>query len=253
MAGSMNGKVAIVTGAAAGIGRATAMAFAKEGAKVVVADVTAPGGEETVNCIRRGGGDAIFVQTNVAIESEVASLIKATIDAYGRLDYAFNNAGIEGAIAPAAEYPVEMWDRVLGVNVTGAWLCMKAEIPEMLKHGGGAIVNCSSVAGLVGSKGLAAYVASKHGLAGLTKVTALDYTQSGLRVNAVCPGVIDTAMIDRVTGGDAAAEKGFVAMEPVGRMGTPDEVAATVIWLCSDASSFVTGQALAVDGGFVAQ
>ncbi|MFL5762185.1 MAG: SDR family oxidoreductase [Thermomicrobiales bacterium] len=253
MAGSMNGKVAIVTGAAAGIGRATAMAFAKEGAKVVVADVTAPGGEETVNCIRRGGGDAIFVQTNVAIESEVASLIKATIDAYGRLDYAFNNAGIEGAIAPAAEYPVEMWDRVLGVNVTGAWLCMKAEIPEMLKHGGGAIVNCSSVAGLVGSKGLAAYVASKHGLAGLTKVTALDYAQSGLRVNAVCPGVIDTAMIDRVTGGDAAAEKGFVAMEPVGRMGTPDEVAATVIWLCSDASSFVTGQALAVDGGFVAQ
>lgn len=249
----MNGKVAIVTGAAAGIGRATAMAFAKEGAKVVVADVTAPGGEETVNCIRRGGGDAIFVQTNVAIESEVASLIKATIDAYGRLDYAFNNAGIEGAIAPAAEYPVEMWDRVLGVNVTGAWLCMKAEIPEMLKHGGGAIVNCSSVAGLVGSKGLAAYVASKHGLAGLTKVTALDYAQSGLRVNAVCPGVIDTAMIDRVTGGDAAAEKGFVAMEPVGRMGTPDEVAATVIWLCSDASSFVTGQALAVDGGFVAQ
>lgn len=253
MAGSMNGKVAIVTGAAAGIGRATAMAFAKEGAKVVVADVTAPGGEETVNCIRRGGGDAIFVQTNVAIESEVASLIKATIDAYGRLDYAFNNAGIEGAIAPTAEYPVEMWDRVLGVNVTGAWLCMKAEIPEMLKHGGGAIVNCSSVAGLVGSKGLAAYVASKHGLAGLTKVTALDYAQSGLRVNAVCPGVIDTAMIDRVTGGDAAAEKGFVAMEPVGRMGTPDEVAATVIWLCSDASSFVTGQALAVDGGFVAQ
>lgn len=253
MAGSMNGKVAIVTGAAAGIGRATAMAFAKEGAKVVVADVTAPGGEETVNCIRRGGGDAIFVQTNVAIESEVASLIKATIDAYGRLDYAFNNAGIEGAIAPAAEYPVEMWDRVLGVNVTGAWLCMKAEIPEMLKHGGGAIVNCSSVAGLVGSKGLAAYVASKHGLAGLTKVTALDYAQSGLRVNAVCPGVIDTAMIDRVTGGDAAAEKGFVAMESVGRMGTPDEVAATVIWLCSDASSFVTGQALAVDGGFVAQ
>lgn len=253
MAGSMNGKVAIVTGAAAGIGRATAMAFAKEGAKVVVADVTAPGGEETVNCIRSGGGDATFVQTNVAIESEVASLIKATIDAYGRLDYAFNNAGIEGAIAPAAEYPVEMWDRVLGVNVTGAWLCMKAEIPEMLKHGGGAIVNCSSVAGLVGSKGLAAYVASKHGLAGLTKVTALDYAQSGLRVNAVCPGVIDTAMIDRVTGGDAAAEKGFVAMEPVGRMGTPDEVAATVIWLCSDASSFVTGQALAVDGGFVAQ
>jgi NAD(P)-dependent dehydrogenase (short-subunit alcohol dehydrogenase family) len=248
----MSGKVALVTGAAAGIGRATALAFAKEGAKVVVADLATAGGEETANLIRSDGGDAVFVQTNVAIEGEVASMINATIATYGRLDYAFNNAGIEGAITPTADYPIEMWDRVLAINLTGVWFCMRAEIPEMLKQGG-AIVNCSSVAGLVGFKGLAAYVASKHALVGLTKVAALDYAQSGIRINAVCPGVIDTSMIERVTGGDPNAEEGFIALEPVGRMGTPEEVAAAVVWMCSCSSSFVTGHALVVDGGFVAQ
>lgn len=249
----MAGKVALVTGAAAGIGRATAEAFAREGARVVVSDVTAEAGEAVASGIRARGSEAAFVRCDVARGEEVEALVRRTTELFGGLDYAFNNAGIEGRTAFTAECSEENWDRVLGINLKGAWLCMRHEIPVMLRRGGGAIVNCASVAGLVGFRGIPAYTASKHGLIGLTRTAALEYAAQGIRVNAVCPGVIRTAMVERFTRGDPQAEAGLVAAEPVGRMGTPDEVAAAVLWLCSDSASFVTGHALAVDGGMVAQ
>jgi NAD(P)-dependent dehydrogenase (short-subunit alcohol dehydrogenase family) len=252
MAG-MDGKVALVTGAASGIGRATALLFAREGAKVVVADVTVDGGEETVGMIANAGGQAIFVKTDVSSASDVQALVSRTVETYGRLDYACNNAGIEGVLAPTAECTEENWDRTIDINLKGAWLCMKYEIPEMLKVGGGAIGNMSSVAGLVGFPNLPAYCASKGGMNLLTKGAALEYATRGIRVNAICPGVIRTAMVERVCAGSAEVEAQFTAMEPVGRMGTPDEVAEAVVWLCSDAASFVTGVTLPVDGGFVAR
>ncbi len=247
----MDGKVAIVTGAASGIGRATAVLFAREGAKVVVADWK--DGSDTVREITDAGGEAIFMQVDVSDASQVEAMVRKTVETYGGLDYACNNAGIEGVMGACAECTEENWERTIGINLTGVWHCMKYEIPEMLKRGGGSIVNMASVAGLVGFAGLPAYCASKGGVVLLTKAAALEYAKQGIRINAVCPGVIRTAMVDRIIGGDAQAEAGFTAMEPIGRLGTPEEIGEAVIWLCSDASSFVTGTAFPVDGGFVAQ
>jgi len=253
MAGSLEGKVALVTGAGSGIGRAAALAFAREGAKVVVADVVAEGGKETVGLIEQAGGKALFVEGDVSASASAEAMVRTAVEQYGRLDCGFNNAGIEGAQAPTAECTEDNWDRVLSINLKGVWLCMKHEIAHMLAHGGGAIVNTASVAGLVGFPNIPAYNASKGGVIQLTKTAALEYAKEGIRVNAVCPGVIRTPMVERFLGGSAEAEAQFVALEPVGRMGTPEEVAEAVVWLCSDAASFVTGHAMPVDGGLVAQ
>ncbi|MHB9025032.1 MAG: SDR family oxidoreductase [Armatimonadota bacterium] len=253
MTTSMEGKVALVTGGASGIGRATALAFARKRAKVVVADVQEDGGNETVRLITESGGEALFVKTNVADAQEVEALITRTVEQFGRLDYACNNAGIEGQMASTADCTEENWDRTLAINLKGVWLCMKYELPQMLAQGGGAIVNMSSVAGLVGFVNLPAYCASKGGVDQLTKTAALEYARMNIRVNAICPGVIRTAMVDRVCGGSAEAEAQFTSMEPVGRMGKPEEIADAVLWLCSDGASFVTGHLLVVDGGLVAQ
>lgn len=244
-------KVALVTGASFGIGRATALAFAKKGAKIVLADWA--DASETLALIKALGGEAIFVKTDISKSEEVKAMIEKTIATFGSLDFAFNNAGIEGISAPIQDCTEENWDKTLGVNLKGTWLCMKHEIPEMLKRNKGVIINCSSVAGLVGYPGLAAYVASKHGVIGLTKTAALECAKVGIRVNAVCPGAIKTAMIDRLTGNKKEVENQFANSEPVGRLGQPEEVANAVIWLCSDEASFVTGDAMAVDGGWVAQ
>jgi NAD(P)-dependent dehydrogenase (short-subunit alcohol dehydrogenase family) len=244
-------KVALVTGASFGIGRAAAVAFANRGAKVVIADWVED--KETLNAITSSGGNAIFVKCDVSKDADVKDLIDKTIATFGRLDYAFNNAGVEGMTAPTQECTEENWERTLGVNLKGVWHCMKYEIPQMLKQGKGAIVNNASIAGLVGFMGIPAYVASKHGVIGLTKNAALENAKSGIRVNVVCPGVIRTPMIDRFTGKQKEVEKQFESMEPIGRLGQPEEVAEAVVWLCSDGASFVTGHSLVVDGGWVAQ
>ena len=244
-------KVALVTGGAFGIGKATAIAFAQRGAKVVVADWIED--LETVDTIKKAGGTALFVKCDVSDTGDVASMVHKTIEQFGSLDYAVNNAGIEGETAPAHECSETNWDKVLGINLKGVWLCMKHEIPIMLNQGKGSIVNVASIAGLVGFPGLPAYVASKHAVIGLTKTAALENAKLNIRINAVCPGVIKTPMVDRVTGKDKTVEKAYEDMEPVGRMGQPEEVAEAIIWLCSDASSFVTGESMAVDGGWLAR
>lgn len=248
---SFKNKIAIVTGGSFGIGKATAIAFAQNGANVVIVDWVTD--HETLNAIKAMGGNAIFIQCDVSKPDQVKAMIDQTIATYGRIDYAFNNAGIEGASAVTHECTEENWDKTIGVNLKGIWLCMKYEIAEMLKQGKGAIVNCASVAGLIGFAGLPAYVASKHGIIGLTKTSALECAKLGIRVNAVCPGAIATPMIDRLTGKQKEVEAQFAALEPIGRLGQPDEVANAVIWLCSDEASFVTGNAMTVDGGWVAQ
>lgn len=244
-------KVAIVTGGSFGIGRAAAIAFAARGAKVVVADWVED--NETVSTIKSAGGDAIFIKCDVSSDDSVKMMVDKAVAQYGRLDYAFNNAGVEGLSAPTHECTIENWDRTVDVNLKGVWLCMKYEIPHMLKQGKGAIVNDASIAGLVGFPNIPAYVASKHGVIGLTKNAALEYAKQGIRVNVVCPGVIKTPMIDCFTGKNKEVEKQFASAEPIGRLGEPEEVAEAVMWLCSDASSFVTGLSMAVDGGWVAQ
>jgi NAD(P)-dependent dehydrogenase (short-subunit alcohol dehydrogenase family) len=244
-------KVAIVTGGSFGIGKAAAIAFAKRGAKVIIADWVED--NETINIIKSSGGDAIFVKCDVSNDASVKAMVEKTIVQYGRLDYAFNNAGVEGLSAPVHECTNENWERTIAINLKGVWLCMKYEIRMMLQQGKGAIVNNASIAGLVGFPNIPAYVASKHGIIGLTKNAALEYAKLGIRANAVCPGVIKTPMIDRFTGKSKEVEKQFETMEPVGRLGQPEEVAEAVVWLCSEASSFITGDAIPVDGGWVAQ
>jgi len=249
----MEGKVVIITGAASGIGRATAQIFAREGARVIIADVNEKGGEETLGMINKLGHQGMFVKTDMTVETDVKVLIDRAINAHGRLDAAFNNAGIEGFQASSAEMPTNEFDKIINVNLKGVYLCMKYEIQAMLKTGGGAIVNTASVAGLVGFPGLGAYVASKHGVIGLTKTAALEYAKAGIRVNCVCPGVIDTPMVQRLGGSDPALLAAITASEPVGRLGKPSEIGEAAVWLCSDRASFVTGHSMAVDGGLVAQ
>jgi NAD(P)-dependent dehydrogenase (short-subunit alcohol dehydrogenase family) len=248
----MTGKVAIVTGGGAGIGRATALAFADRGVSVVIADVDRRGDDVAAE-IKAQGVESLFVRTDVSSHDEVERMVAATVATFGRLDYAFNNAGIEGVPALLPEQSIDTWNRTIAVNLTGVWLCMRSEIPAMLAHGSGSIVNCASIAGLTGYPAMGAYVASKHGVVGLTKSAALECADAGIRVNAVCPGVIHTEMIDRFTGGDPGVERTLVESEPMGRMGTPEEVASSVIWLCSDGAGFVTGHALAVDGGYLSR
>jgi len=243
-------KVALVTGGSFGIGRATAVAFAKRGAKVVVVDWIKDG--ETLNEIRAAGSDGAFIHCDVSKSRDVEQAVNQVITLYGQLDFAVNNAGIEGSTATTHECTEDNWDRTIGVNLKGVWSCMKYEIPFMLKQRSGAIVNIASIAGLVGFPGLPAYVATKHAVVGLTKTAALEYAKQGIRINAVCPGVIKTPMVDRSTGKDKAVEKQYENMEPIGRMGQPEEVAEAIVWLCSDAASFVTGHAMAVDGGWIA-
>jgi len=245
-------KVALVTGGSFGIGRAAAIAFAQRGARVVIADYIEDKQHETMNLIKKAGSEGLFVLCDVSKSNEVKAMIENVIAKFGRLDFAFNNAGIEGAMENVQDCTEENWDRTISINLKGIWLCMKYEIPQMLKQGKGAIVNCASVAGLIGFPGLPAYVASKHAVAGLTKTAALENTKQNIRVNAVCPGVIHTSMIDRITGKDKVVEKQYIDMEPIGRMGKPEEVAEAVMWLCSDNASFVTGTTLPVDGGWIA-
>jgi NAD(P)-dependent dehydrogenase (short-subunit alcohol dehydrogenase family) len=254
MAGKFQGKVALVTGGGSGIGRATALAFAREGATVVIADKDAKGGEETVRMIKQAGGEATFVKTDVSKAAEVESLLNKTIETYGRLDCASNNAGIGGSGVSAADCTEEVWNRTINVNLKSMWLCLKYEILWMSKHGGGVIVNTSSILGLKGAPEDTDYIVSKTGIVGLTKSAALAYAKAGIRVNAVCPGMTDTPMVKQ------KGENYFLTRDerakqevPLGRIGAPEEIAEAVVWLCSDAASYVTGIAMPVDGGILAQ
>lgn len=245
MAALFEGKVALVTGAASGIGRASALAFARGGARVVLGDIAEDGLTETQRLISEAGGEALAVRTDVSHAADVQALVDAAVQTYGRLDCAHNNAGLLGAFAHTAESTEENFDRLIAVNLKGVWLCLRAEIPQMLSQGGGAIVNTASSAGLVGFRGLPAYVASKHGVAGLTKTAAAEYARKGIRVNAVCPGFVDTPMVQGLSGSDRIDL-------PIGRLAKPEEIAEAVIWLCSSAASYVTGHTLVVDGALTA-
>ena len=253
LAARLEGKVALVTGGSSGIGRATALCFAGEGAKVVVADVNNEGGHETAAMIRDNGGEAILVKTDVSEAAQVEEMIDKTVQTYGRLDCAFNNAAIWTWPASTVDCTESDWNRVIDVNLKGVWLCMKYEIEQMLKQGGGDIVNASSINSTVVAGNDCAYVASKHGVVGLTKTAAIEYARSGIRVNAVCPAKIQTPMTDAVIASGAESEARNAERLPIGRMGQPEEIAEAVVWLCSEAASFVTGHAMMVDGGFIAQ
>ena len=251
MARWLENKVALVTGGSSGIGRASALAFIREGAKVVVADVNVDGGEETVKIIREVGGESIFVRTDVSKATEVEALVSKAVETYGRLDCAHNNAGVGASHRLMADCTEEDWDRIISVNLKGVWLCMKYEIQQMLRQGKGAIVNTASAVGLVALKRFPIYTASKHGVVGLTKAATLDYANAGIRINAVCPGTILTPLVKGAFAREPELEAESLALHPMGRMGTPEEVAEAVVWLCSDAASFVTGHAMTVDGGWV--
>ncbi len=247
--GRLEGKVAIVTGGGSGIGRATALLFAREGAKVVVADITGKE-KETADEI---GPSAVASHVDVSVSADIRAMIEAARNTFGKLDVIFNNAGIEGAQAPTADCTEENFDRVIAVNLRGVFLGMKYAIPVMLAGGGGSIINTASIAGLVGFMGIPAYCASKGAVIQLTKTAALEYATHGIRVNAICPGVIWTPMVERFTGGTEEGKAQMAALEPVGRMGTAEEVASLALYLASDDSAFVTGTAIPIDGGFVAR
>jgi NAD(P)-dependent dehydrogenase (short-subunit alcohol dehydrogenase family) len=252
MAMELEGKVGLVTGGTSGIGRDTALLFAKAGAKVVVAGRRGREGEETVALINAAGGDGLFVKTDVSKAPEIETLVKKVVEKFGRLDVAFNNAGIEGVWSSIVSESEEEWDRTFDINLKGVWLCLKYEIRQMLKQGGGgAVVNMASVAGLIGLAGAAAYSASKHGVIGLTKSVALETARSGIRINAVCPAVVETPMADRLYSAPEV-NKFVLGLHPIGRFGKPMEIAEAVVWMCSDRASFMTGQSLVLDGGFLA-
>jgi NAD(P)-dependent dehydrogenase (short-subunit alcohol dehydrogenase family) len=246
-------KVAIVTGGSSGIGRATAVALAKQGVKVTVAARRAKEGEETVHLIKEAGSEGIFVNTDVANEDDVKSLVEKTVKMYGRLDYAFNNAAIPETTTSLIEQTSNVFDQIMNVNVKGVWLCMKYEIPEMFRTGGGAIVNTSSGAGVIGIPQQSIYSASKHAVLGLTKSAAIEYAKSGIRINAIAPGLVETEMVDRVAEGNKQIIESLKSRTPIGRMGDPQEIANAVVWLLSDKASFVLGHTLLVDGGIVSR
>jgi NAD(P)-dependent dehydrogenase (short-subunit alcohol dehydrogenase family) len=253
MAGILDGKVALITGAGSGIGQATSRIFAREGAKLVLADVVEEGGNRTLKIVQDLGANAIFVKCDVSQWSDVERVVNQAVQNYGRIDCAFNNAGIEGKGGNTHECTQENWDRVLAINLTGVWLCMKAEIAQMVKQGGnGAIVNTSSGAGLAGVRGMPAYVAAKHGVAGLTRAAALEYGKQNIRINAVCPGPIRTPMMGRLMQNRPNIEERFARSGPLKRLGEPEEIGEAVAWLCSDHASYVTGLPMPVDGGFMA-
>jgi len=251
MKNDLQGKVAIITGGTSGIGRDTAVLFAEAGAKVVVAGRREAEGNETVDLIRKAGGVGLFVQTDVSKARDIEALVRTSVEKFGRVDTAFNNAGIEGNWRPIVDQSEEEWDHVININLKGVWLCVKHEIQQMLKQGGGGtIVNMSSVAGLMGAPAAAPYCASKHGVIGLTRTAALEYAKQKIRVNAVCPAVIETPMEQRLFG-EPEAHKYALSMHPIGRLGTPREIAEAVLWLCSEKSSFMTGHYIVLDGGFL--
>ena len=253
MAGLLQGKVALVTGGGSGIGRATALRLAREGARVMIADYVPEGAERTVKLIKEAGGEANCMAADVSVTKQVEMMVNKTVETYGRIDCAFNNAGIEGSVGDTISCTEENFDRVVAIDLKAVWLCMKYEIPQMLKQGGGTIVNTASIAGLLGFNNMPAYVAAKHGVVGLTKTAALELAQKNIRVNCVCPGVIRTPMVERAIDKGGFTEAEVIAGEPIGRMGRPEEIAEGVLWLLSDASSFVTGHSLTIDGGWTAR
>jgi NAD(P)-dependent dehydrogenase (short-subunit alcohol dehydrogenase family) len=243
------GKTVFITGAGSGIGRATAVAFAASGANVVTTDIDLDSATATAGLIKDQGGRALAVRCNVTSSNDIVAALDATIDAFGQLDIAFNNAGIEQPVAPLADISEDDWDRLVAVNLKSVYLCMKHQIPLLLKAGGGSIVNTSSGAGVIGIRGQSAYTAVKHGVIGMTKSAALDYAATGIRINAICPGIIETPMMGRFSGGTPEGRERVIAQEPVGRMGRPEEIASAVQWLSSDLGAFTTGHALVIDGG----
>lgn len=247
----LKGKIALITGGGSGIGRATCLLFASEGATVVVADYVAEGGHETVQQIKANGGEATFVQADVSKSADVQNMIATTVQTYGRVDVLFNNAGIEGPSAKIANYKEDDWDRVIAIDLTSVYLGMKYVIPEMLKQGGGSIISTASVAGLVGFPGSGAYAAAKAGVINMTRMVALEYADKNIRVNCICPGIIDTPMVDRVVGG--RLRERVVKAEPVGRLGRPEDIANAALFLASEESSFATGAPFVIDGGYVAR
>lgn len=256
MAGLLKGKVALVTGGGSGIGRATAIIFAREGAQVVVADLNGEAADRVKDEIVERGGEATAIRADVSKEADAEAMVKAAVDAFGKLDVAFNNAGIEGLITPTHEYPYQDWQRIIAINLTGVWLGMRYQIPVMREQGGGAIVNTASILGLVGFEDTPAYTATKHGVIGLTKVAAIENAKHGIRVNAVCPGFIETPMVMErgvKAGRDPAMYEELKRLHPMGRLGKPEEIGEAVAWLASDKASFVTGHALVVDGGYTAR
>lgn len=249
----LDGKIALITGGSSGIGRATAVLFAQHGAKLAIADLNPDGGQATVQMIRDAGGTAVFIQTDVSQAAQVENMVNGVVREYGRLDIAFNNAGIDGIPVRTADSREDEYDRIMAVNAKGVWLCLKYEIQQMLLQGGGTIINTASVAGLIGAHSMSAYAASKHAVVGLTKTAAVEYASKGIRVNAVCPAIIRTAMVERAFAHLPQLEQGAIQNNPSHRIGDPREVAEAVLWLASDASSFTTGATLTVDGGLTAQ
>ncbi len=250
----LENKVAFVTGGSSGIGYAAALGFVREGARVVIADINAEAGEAGVAEIRKSGGEATFIRTDVSKSADIQAMIRQTVETYGRLDFAVNNAGIGGAAALTADYPEEEWQRVLDINLTGVWLCMKYSIPHMLKAGGGALINVASILGHVGFANSGAYVAAKHAILGLTKTTAIEYATQNIRAVAVCPGFVATPLIEEAGMSEGSDLQRMIAdLHPVKRLGRPEEISELIVWLCSDSASFITGNSILVDGGYVAQ